>query len=216
GVWRMKNIRELAYSPGSAFKIKIEGCNDLKEKLNSLLIYGFGEKTELGFGMVNVYSSLEEKYEEKDAKEDSDEDIIPKHSKAIIENIVNQKAGEAVKSKAFEDAKGFHEKHKNKKEIISNNLIGRLEEMLFETNEFNDWRKKLKELEKKPAGETLKNLDLWDDLHKLDIFNNNSNKIKFYDKLSTAIKDLSLNLDHFELSKTYWISFFRYLRLFKK
>ncbi|QSZ28048.1 hypothetical protein ACETAC_04105 [Aceticella autotrophica] len=215
GVWRMKNTRELAYSPGSAFKIKINGCNDLKEKLNHLSIYGFGEKTELGFGRVNVYSYLEEKYKEKDDKEDSDKGIILKYSKSILKNIVKQKAEEIVKSKAFEKAKDFHEKHKNKKETISNNLIGRLEGMLFETKKYDDWKtKKLKELDKKPAGETLKNLNLWDYLYKLDISDKYENM--FYDKLSKAIQELNVQLDNFELSKTYWISFFRYLRLFKK
>ncbi|SHF27215.1 CRISPR-associated protein Csx10 [Thermoanaerobacter uzonensis DSM 18761] len=212
GVWRMKNTRELAYSPGSAFKIKIEGCNDLKEKLNSLLIYGFGEKTELGFGRVKVYSSLEENYERKYDEEDGHKGIIIQYSKAILENIVKQKAEEILKFKAFEKA----EDYKNRKETISNNLIGRLEGMLFKTNKFDDWKTKLKDLEKKPAGETLKNLNLWDNLYKLDIFNNNSNEIEFYDKLSKAVGELKIQLDNFNLSKTYWISFFRYLRLFKK
>jgi len=216
GVWRMKNTRGLAYSPGSAFKIKIDGCNDLKEKLNSLLKYGFGEKTELGFGRVNVYSSLEESYEIDYDDRDKNEEATPQYSKSILDNIVKQKAEEVVKAKAFEKAKGFYDKY-GKGEIISNNLIGRLEGMLSATNGFKDWKKKLDELEKKPAGETLKNLNLWDDLYKLDISDKYENM--FYDNLSKAIQELQeldVQLNNFELSKTYWISFFRYLRLFKK
>ncbi len=210
GVWRMKNTRELAYSVGSAFKIKIKGCNDLKEKLNYLTIYGFGDKTELGFGRFKVHSFLKENYEVKNYKEDTDKDIILKYSKSILENIVNQKVKETVKSKAFEKA----EDYKNKIKSISNNLIGRLEGMLLETNKFDDWKKKLKELDKKPAGETLNNLNLWDDLYKLDISDKYENW--FYDKLLKAVGELKIQLDDFELSKTYWINFFRYLRLFKK
>ncbi|AEE14458.1 protein of unknown function DUF324 [Thermodesulfobium narugense DSM 14796] len=214
GVWRMKNTRELAYSAGSVFKIKIEGCNDLKEKLNHLSIYGFGEKTELGFGKVSVYFSLKKDYEIDYDDSDKNEEITPKFSKAILEDIVKKKAEEILKSKAFERAKDFHDKYRNK-EIISNNLIGRLEGMLFETNKFDDWKtKKLKELDKKPAGETLKNLNLWDDLYKLDISDKYENR--FYDNLSKAIQELDVQLDNFELSKTYWISFFRYLRLLNK
>ncbi|WP_029689276.1 RAMP superfamily CRISPR-associated protein [Thermoanaerobacter sp. A7A] len=211
-VWKMKNTRELAYSPGSAFKIKIERCNDLKEKLNSLSIYGFGEKTELGFGRVNVYSSLGESYESKYDKEDGDKGIILQYSKSILENIVKQKAEEILKFKAFEKAKEFS----NKKYTlnISNNLIGRLEGMLFEINKFDDWKTKLEELEKKPAGETLKNLNLWDDLSKLDIYDKYENM--FYDNLLNAINELGIQVGNFELSKTYWISFFRYLRLLNK
>jgi len=213
GVWRMKNTRELAYSPGSAFKIKImDKCNDLKEKLNSLSIYGFGEKTELGFGRVNVYSSLEESYGIYSDDNDKNEEVTPQHSKSILENIVKQKTEEVVKSKAFKKAREFSDQ----KNIlnISNNLIGRLEGMLFETNGFENWKEKLKELEKKFAGETLKNLNLWDDLYKLDISNKYENM--FYDKLLKAIGELDVQQDNFELSKTYWISFFRCLRLFKK
>ncbi|MFP3317543.1 MAG: hypothetical protein RXN79_04045, partial [Candidatus Nanopusillus sp.] len=57
---------------------------------------------------------------------------------------------------------------------------------------------------------------LWDDLLKLDI--SDKYESMFYDKLSTAIEELKLDLKqyNFELSKIYWISFFRYLRLFKK
>ena len=97
---------------------------------------------------------------------------------------------------------------------ISNHLIGRLEGMLFETSGFKDWQEKLESLENKPAGETLKSIDLWDDLLKLDI--SDKYESMFYDKLSTAIKELGLQKYNFELSKIYWISFFRYLRLFKK
>jgi CRISPR-associated protein Csx10 len=190
GIWGMKNTRELAYSPGSAFKIKISGCNDLKEKLNNLLKYGFGEKTELGFGRVNVYSSLEESYQIYFSDSDKNEKVPPQHSKSILENIVKQKTEELIKSKAFKKAKEFSDQRNVLN--ISNHLIGR------------------------PAGETLKSIDLWDGLLKLDI--SDKYKSMFYDKLSTAIEELKLDLEqyNFELSKIYWISFFRYLRLFKK
>jgi CRISPR-associated protein Csx10 len=212
GIWGMKNARELAYSPGSAFKIKISGCNDLKEKLNNLLKYGFGEKTELGFGRVNVYSSLEESYQIYFSDSDKNEKVPPQHSKSILENIVKQKTEELIKSKAFKKAKEFSDQRNVLN--ISNHLIGRLEGMLLETSGFKDWQKKLKSLENKPAGETLKSINLWDDLLKLDI--SDKYESMFYDKLSTAIKELGLQKYNFELSKIYWISFFRYLRLFKK
>jgi len=211
GIWGMKNTRELDYSPGSAFKIKIiDGCNDLKEKLHSLSIYGFGEKTELGFGRVKVYYSLEESYKIDYDDSDKNEEVTPQYSKSILEKILKQKTEEILKFKAFEKADEFSKR----KYIlnISNNLIGRLEGMLFETSGFDDWEKKLKNLEKKPAGETLKSLNLWDDLYKLDISDiyKNIYKNMFYDD------ELLKSMDNFELSKAYWISFFRYLRLFKK
>jgi CRISPR-associated protein Csx10 len=211
GIWGMKNTRELAYSLGSAFKIKVEGCDNLEEKLNNLLIYGFGERTDLGFGRVKIYWYLNKKYNVA-KEEDEFKDITPEMSKSIIFGIVNNEIEEEIRMKAFEKAKEFSDKKHTLN--ISNNLIGRLEGMLFDIKSFDDWRTKLSNLYKKPAGETLKNINLWDELYELDIFNEYKNM--FYDKLSTAIKDLSLNLNHFELSKTYWISFFRYLRLFKK
>ncbi|AFK85857.1 MULTISPECIES: RAMP superfamily CRISPR-associated protein [Thermoanaerobacterium] len=211
GIWGMKNTRELVYSPGSAFKIRVEGCNyNLKEKLNNILIYGFGEKTDLGFGRVKIYWDLNEKYY-IDKEKEKFSYIHPQKSYLIISDIASREIKEFIKYKGFERARDFENQKK-----ISNNLIARIEEMLFETDKFNDWKGKLKELEKKPAGETLKDINLWEDLYELDVFIKKSNKIIFYDKLSEVIRNLSLNIDKFELSKTYWISFFRYLRLFKK
>jgi len=209
GIWGMKNTRELAYSPGSAFKIKISGCNDLKEKLNNLSKYGFGEKIELGFGRVKLYFSLKEEYDIEHNDNDNAKRVTsPKYSKAILEKIIKQKAEEVLKFEASKQAK------KSSYLGISNHLIGRLEGMLLETSGFEDWQNKLGSLEKKPAGETLKSINLWDDLFKLDI--SDKYESMFYDKLSTAIEELGLQQDNFELSKVYWISFFRYLRLFKK
>ncbi|KAA5805722.1 RAMP superfamily CRISPR-associated protein [Thermoanaerobacterium thermosaccharolyticum] len=210
GIWGMKNTRELAYSPGSAFKIIVKGCDNLKEKLNNLLTYGFGEKSDLGFGRVKIYWYLNEEYNVA-KEEDEYVNIKPQKSKSIIDDIVKREIKEVIKNKAFDKARDFANK-----ENISNNLIGRLEGMLLETNNIDDWRTKLSKLDKKPAAETLKNINLWDDLYELDVFNNKLNKVIFYDKLSKVIKNLFLNLDQFELSKIYWISFFRYLRLLKK
>jgi len=216
GIWGMKNARELAYSPGSAFKIKISECNDLKEKLNNLSKYGFGEKTELGFGTVKLYFSLKEEYDIEHNDNDNAKGLTsPKYSKAILEKIIKQKAEEVLKFEASKQAK------ENSDLGISNHLIGRLEGMLFETSGFNDndWENKLKSLENKPAGETLKSIDLWDDLFKLDIHDKYKNKFynkSLYTDLLEDIKRLGLQQDNFELSKVYWISFFRYLRLFKR
>lgn len=210
GIWGMKNTRELAYSPGSAFKIIVKGCDNLEEKLNNLLIYGFGEKTDLGFGRVKIYWDLNEEYD-MDGEKEKFRHIYPQKSYLIISDIVNREIKEFIKYKGFERAGKFKDQKK-----ISNNLIGRIEGILSETSNFDDWRRKLSKLDKKPAGETLKDTNLWDDLYELDVFNNKSNKIIFDNRLSEVIKDLSLDLDHFELSKTYWVSFLRYLRLFKK
>lgn len=210
GIWGMKNTRELAYSPGSAFKIIVKGCDNLEEKLNNLLIYGFGEKTDLGFGRVKIYWDLNEEYD-MDGEKEKFRHIYPQKSYLIISDIVNREIKEFIKYKGFERAGKFKDQKK-----ISNNLIGRIEGILSETSNFDDWRTKLSKLDKKPAGETLKDTNLWDDLYELDVFNNKSNKIIFDNRLSEVIKDLSLDLDHFELSKTYWVSFLRYLRLFKK
>ena len=211
GIWGMKNTRDLAYSPGSAFKIKISGCNNLKEKLNNLLKYGFGENTELGFGRIKLYFSLREEYDIKHNDNDNAKGVTsPEYSKAILEKIIKQKAEEVLKFEASKRAK------ENSNLGISNHLIGRLEGMLLETNRFEDWKLGKLEGKQKPAYETLKSINLWDDLLKLDI--SDKYESMFYDKLSTAIEELKLDLKqyNFELSKIYWISFFRYLRLFKK
>ncbi|ABY93116.1 RAMP superfamily CRISPR-associated protein [Thermoanaerobacter sp. X514] len=216
GIWGMKNTRELAYSPGSAFKIIIKGCDNLEEKLNNILIYGFGEKTDLGFGRVKVYSFLNEGYKIEYYNSDEYEEITPQFSKVILEDIVKKKANEILKSKAFEKANDLYKKIKkfNDKKAISNNLIGRLEGMLSATDEFDEWERKLDGLNNKPAAETLKDLNLWDDLYKLDISDEYKNM--FYDNLLKSINKLNVELDNFELSKRYWIYFFKYLRLFNK
>lgn len=212
GIWGMKNARELAYSPGSAFKIIVKGCSSLKEKLSDLLLRGLGEKTDLGFGRVKMYPDLSEKYNEA-KEEDESKNIDPKISISIISAIIEDEIKDELKIKAFEKANNsFRNKHILKS--ISNNLIGRLEGMLFDTKSLDDWREKLGKLDKKGAGETLKNINLWDDLYKL--YTPDKYKTMFYKNLSDAIEKVNVESDKFELSKLYWIDFFRFIRLFKK
>ncbi|MBO8159001.1 RAMP superfamily CRISPR-associated protein [Thermosyntropha sp.] len=224
GVWAMKSPADTAYAPGSSFEVRLifdeTDYENIKEKIKELQIYGLGEKTEAGFGQIRIYETLEERYAEREANED-------RNSIGIEETVAGSKVSPVleyiVKTDilAFVKYKGLKKAEENKRYWqISNHLLGRLEGMLLEAEILEDARKRIEQLEGKNAGDVLDSVKLWDELCELNIYDEIKNQAdfqKFFKILELLSWDIENDHDFkWEISKTYWISFLRCLRLFKK
>lgn len=213
GVWRMKTPSEIAFAPGSSFKVKVDNSENLEEKLKKLEIYGLGERREQGFGRVKVLMYLKESYVMDEHKKEKAE-FQPGKSCEILRSILKSDLIKFFEYKGFETAKGFL--HKDK---ISNHLIGRLEMMVKNSENLEDFKNKLNGIEEKQAGENLKDVGLWFKLKKFDVYEDVKKDSDYQIRFGEQIyKKLNFNIDDlgFELLKTYWISFFRNLRMLKK
>ena len=224
GIWRMKTPRELAFKEGTAFKVSVEGCFDLKNKLEELQICGLGEKTELGFGRVKIYHKLIKKYKKTKKKyalgKDYAESACFQKSADILKEIVKKDITEFYKYKGFENAKELFDGKKfikEKEEKAPNHLLSTVEAMLLGAKNMEDWEKRIKAVKGKTAGNTLKNIGLMEKLENFDVYKGEY-KVKMEGKHYKALEILGLSLEgySFELSKTYWLSFIRSLRLLKK
>ncbi|MHA1339365.1 MAG: RAMP superfamily CRISPR-associated protein [Promethearchaeota archaeon] len=213
-VWRLKTRRLIAYMPGSSFHILIEDQN-CNFNIKSLEYEGIGENTENGYGRIKILENTFDKYKIKTIKEEIDN--YSYNNIDLFYNILISKLKECYEYQGYRKAIDF-ENNKNK---ISNNLIGRLENILINSKTLNEWKDQLEMLKDKQAALILMEVNLWDKLLKFYLYDDWPDKIEYieFSKLPSQIWD-KINEDNnevkFELSKTYWLSFFRYLRIFKR
>ncbi|RKX53362.1 MAG: hypothetical protein DRP50_05990 [Thermotoga sp.] len=213
GIWRMKSSRVIAIAPGSCFNISLIECNDPEDKLNRLENYGMGERAEQGFGRVRVLIDIKERYslrKEKTAKRD----IKPLKILDILVYVLKTKEEEYFEYKGFERARTFGYKGQ-----ITNHLLGRLERMLADVQDKENWQNFLNEIKDRQAGKKLKDVRLWDELYNFDICDKERQQKDFQD-LGDKLRLVSINVESekktFDLSKIYWLSFLRNLRIIKK
>jgi len=219
GKWKMKSPREIAFAPGSIFEIRVENCKDLKEKLRDLKNYGIGERRAQGFGRVEIYTDLNDEYILKTpaVKSEIKESSKDKTKlKEILEKIFMRELEKYSKYKGFEKAKDFRFKNR-----IPNHLIGRVEGILEGSKNISEWKQRINHLKDKQAGRKLKNVKLLKPLENFFVLDTlkkerDYNYFKFED-IANKINFILDTADHnWNLSKIYWYSFFRNLRLMKK
>jgi len=191
----------------------VDNSENLEEKLKELEIYGLGERREQGFGRVKVLMYLKKSYV-MDEYEEERVELQPDKSREILCSILESDLMKFFKYRGFEEAKRFLNKDK-----ISNHLIGKLEMMVKRSESVEDFKNKLTGAEKKQAGENLKDIGLWFKLKEFNVYEEIKEDSDYQRIFTEQIyKRLNFNVDdlEFELSKTYWISFFDNLRMLKK
>lgn len=227
-VWRMKNPADKAFSPGSTFRIsfKTSLSDELKNRIKELAVLGIGERRNEGYGRVLINRPLSEELleeKEKPAKSKGEKPFgdIPVFVKELLMQIIKERVSRILIKKALQDA-DYCKDNKNE-EILSGNLLGRLELMLNTSKKHQDFIKKVEGLqdtaknklkgyyigEKGPLFETISKDLPWEQIFA---------GLRDLDKISREIgyrfqEDEELKEDLF---KKYWRTFFRSIRMQNK
>lgn len=228
-VWRLKRPLDMAFSEGSAFKIKFKKAIDkeLERKLLNLAVHGLGERRNEGFGQVLLRPLMGEKYERRDVgkkREKKPQNNPPQLVKTIFVAIIKKNITESAVRKALSDSRDvclFGGK-------LSNNLVGRLELMLKAAEGTEVFVQALEKLQQ-TAQTALKSCygrdsqqTLWEKLEKTtkkelidDLYRKSSLSIRGI----TSILEFKSNFDfknetrfQEEIYKKYWLAYLRNIR----
>jgi len=217
GIWKMKTPREITIAPRSVFEIRVENCDNLEEKLRELTIYGVGEGRARGFGKVKVFEDLYDEYtlQNLSVRPKSTTATITKNTlRDLLEKILIDELKNYSEYKGFEKAKDF-----KFKDIISNHFLGKLEGMLGASNDWSEWKQKIGVLKEKHENRKSQQVRLLRQLEKFFILKSFREERDYnvfnFEKMVSEIKFKNDNMDWL-LSKIYWRSFFRNLRIMKK
>lgn len=218
GIWRSKTPKDLAFGEGSTFKIRLSNLNknSYQQKIKDLELYGIGERTEQGFGQVKVDLISKQEYLTKfkitkeEQKESTDDKIKP-----ILESMFRIKIVEIA------EREGINEALRSTSKVIKNlttHLVGRVEEIIISSTDFNEIEQKLKNIEKKVSGKKLIKCELF---NKLLDFDGARNLVEKSLKISgLSEKDFGLSFKdsrlEIELYKAYWKKLLRNLRILLK
>ena len=190
--------------------------NSYQQKIKELELYGIGERTEQGFGQVKVDLISKQEYFTKfkitkeEQKESTDDKIKP-----ILESMFRIKIVEIA------EREGINEALKSTSKVIKNlttHLVGRVEEIIISSTDFNEIEQKLKNIEKKVSGKKLIKCELF---NKLLDFDGARNLVEKSLKISgLSEKDFGLSFKdsrlEIELYKAYWKKLLRNLRILLK
>lgn len=148
--WFLKRPSETAIKAGSCFLINIEGFDDNTIKLLSeLLETGIGERTGEGFGRVAINLQEAREYnqpktgKQKFLKPEKPKDEIPDTIRDVMKKVILNSYKNLIEIQALYRCKAFCE---NKSRIPSNSLLGKLELMIKDSNNFEELVKKMDEL----------------------------------------------------------------------
>ncbi len=223
-IWQMKRPSETVIKAGSCFRIEIKDIDDRIEKLMiELQKTGIGERTNEGFGRFilnlqvhGVLKNQETKNEKEKQTFEKPAGKIPEIAKGIMKNAAIRSFINYTENRALEDCMGFCDNLKN---LPTNSLIGKLEQMLNDSKNSQDFSSildKLPELtQKKLRNCRNKDLDLFDFIktNKIPIDKNQHlyECCKLIDFIPEADKEFE-EKNH----KHYWHTFLRSMRKEKK
>lgn len=219
-VWQMKKPRDAAFSAGSVFILSFpDGLNEsIKNNLNFIEMNGIGERRHEGFGNIKI-SPIEKFYQFDN--EELDEGIIDKpdykptnNFEIISKQILKEAILNSIESLAYFDAGRF------KVNRLNNSLLGRLENMLVNSETFDDFLVKLEQLKKQAKDQLYKCNDdrqtLYDYLNSgFDEIKSKLTQLNKINKFFNNVKiDNPLKDNQFvnNCMKLYWITFFRRMR----
>jgi len=218
GIWRSKTPRDLAFGEGSTFKIRLSNLNKntCQQKINELELYGIGERTEQGFGQVKVDLISKQEYPTKSTitKEEQEKSTNDK-IKPILESILHIKVLEIA------EREGINEALRSTSKVIKNlttHLVCKVEEIIISSNNFNEIKQKLIDMEKKDSGKNLKKYGLFNRLLGFEDVSNLVEKDLKIIGLSEIDFDLSFKDSRLEIElyKAYWKKLLRNLRILLK
>lgn len=223
-VWNLKTATELAYSPGASFLVEIPSLDEkVKERLKNLLIEGIGEKTEWGFGCVNVYPlcELNDIYEVRSPdRKNRKSGEAGNHVKDIIIEIVKRDFLSSVRYLGFENAREWNEDNKIP---ISNSFLGKIEYMFLKTSSAEEFKKLLEEIKDKKIGENISKYEVFSSLRgepkKYITENLLQRNLLIRDQNVRQLLEDILQKDEawaWTVFAEYWLAFLRTLRLLSK
>lgn len=223
-IWQMKRPSETAIKAGSCFKIEIKEINDkIKELLIELQKTGIGERTNEGFGRFILNLQVHGVLKKQQTKNEKEKQIaekpagkIPDLTKVIIKNAAIRFLINYTENRALEDCKGFCN---NLEKLPTNSLIGKLEQMLNDSKnsqEFSAILDKLPELtQKKMRICRNKDIDLFEFIKTNEIPIEKNQHLSDCCKLIDFIPEVDKEFEE-KKHKHYWHTFLRSMRKEKK
>jgi len=234
GIWKMNNEREIAFAPGSGFIVSNVSGDDLDffNGIKHILTDGLGERVAEGFGkLMIVDSDLSEAILRKKEQDFDSSPVTPEHSLQMLEDIMLEEMSLFAAHRGFLKLNS-HGKDKAKPYLshITNHLAGRILYFLSKANSKKDFLEKLDQLYSKKidnsnkevktpkkAASSLEKAGIMNDLKAFD--EPVINEIKHWER-ARDIEMLKIDLDNerikFDLAKSYWTAFFRFVRILHK
>ncbi len=218
-IWKMKTPSERCFAPGSSFKIKIDSGI---EKLMEVLENGIGEDTNLGFGQVKLFQIYDDKLFVKKfdrvAHFEKPDREMPTLVKSMITKRIEEKVLNSIKLQAIEDVKTFSQGRNidsKGKLKISNSLIGRLESFVADLDSIEQFWEKINKI-RKTSKDKLESL-VFGNIYFIDFLRSNTNTnfdnyLLEIPKLVELINYKPTEKIKLNAFKTYWLTFFSYLR----
>jgi len=193
GVWQGKTPRETAFDIGTTLKIEFDEVVKY-EKWSKLEFVGLGERKAEGYGRIKVLCLAENLVRISPAEPNKNQVPVSLNPftnvvlKEIFERQAEQEKSNSLTIKAIVNAK----KYRNK---LPNSLISKLKEKLMKAENLNDWTTFINDIKGKKAFKTMDESNLWESISQL----------KFLDAVANEINFLT--------NRTYWLAFFKALRV---
>ena len=226
--WKMPEPAFRGWAPGSSFllQLKDEISRGLQEKIQGLMQEGLGEKRHLGFGQVRFFNSLPivtDYYVSRFKEEIDKPDSMNPLAKRIIEKIYQDYYERVVIATASQRASMYFRENtdENDKDLLSSNLLGRLERIVQDSQSQRDLANmvsKLREKAIKPLQEIrLNQSNIFEELKDMKLENWCIRHMRDEARLAkTFQEEFGLSDLDPNLYKTYWQVFFRTLRKHNK
>ncbi len=214
-VKKYKNALTSSIVKGSSFTIKFYDVDSVKTKLKTLLEKGIGERLKEGFGeLVLLEYEKIEKGEYEETKVTNSDIPVSKELKKILKTVLMKETEEAILFSAFREANKFEN-------IPANSQFGRLENMLSQSKDIQEFKDKVKKLRKTAKGQLdkcrNKKITLLDFiLDELNFGYPEDEKIKQIKNICEEEKLLNFNEHRYEFDKTYLSALFRRMRKMNK
>lgn len=218
-VWKLKKPSEVAFEAGSCFLIQIDGWNDsIKSKLIELQKDGIGERRGEGFGRIALNRwHKENSYTVKKSDKTEIEKpggSIPKRTAEIFKEVIKENWRKVIERKALDEYKEF-----SKHNPPTNSLLGRLEMMLENAGDIEQFLGQLLKLRKtardKLEGCRGKDITLLELIEKgnPDLGHTFKQVMKLEEMAKEIKYDPSTDTEFCNnLYKLYWLTFFRMMR----
>jgi len=147
-VWKLKRPAEKALAAGSTFKLTFnrEPDSELQEKIKALCREGLGERRNEGFGRLTVNLATKERYSKdklKPGELEKPEGSLPKEAKEIFKKIVHNNLETKMEKVAVDKSEEFFT---GEKKLLPNSLLSRLELLLRESGNMDEFSRKIKNL----------------------------------------------------------------------
>ncbi|MFH1962991.1 MAG: RAMP superfamily CRISPR-associated protein [bacterium] len=146
-VWRLKKPSETAFQSGSCFSVQVIGWNgSVESKLKDLQKNGIGERRGEGFGRIVLNWHEKDSYTVKSINEEKPEKPagkMPELTVNIFKEVIKENRRKSIERKALQEYDQF-----TKHNPPTNSLLGRLEMMLMNAEDMEQFLGQMSDLRK--------------------------------------------------------------------